>query len=147
MTVHELKQLLESHPAAALQFVLPSGEQVPAHFHVTEVGRVEKRFVDCGGVRRDAVSCAIQLWYSFDLMHRLPAGKLARILDLAAPVLGGEDLPIEIEYGNEVAAHYFVAGVEAQPEVLRFALVGRQTDCLARDQCGVGECSTTGCCG
>lgn len=30
-------------------FQLPNGELVPNHFHVTEVGKITKHFIDCGG--------------------------------------------------------------------------------------------------
>ncbi|MGI4738144.1 MAG: DUF6428 family protein [Janthinobacterium lividum] len=37
----------------AVNFRLPTGEYLPAHFHVTEVvGLVSKHFIDCGGVER-----------------------------------------------------------------------------------------------
>ena len=35
-----------------VQFVLPNGSLIPPHFHITEVGQIEKRFIDCGGVLR-----------------------------------------------------------------------------------------------
>jgi len=37
---------------ARVEFALPDGAKVPAHFHVTEVGYVTKDFFDCGGTRR-----------------------------------------------------------------------------------------------
>ena len=33
----------------SLDFKTPDGTAVPAHFHITEVGKVEKHFIDCGG--------------------------------------------------------------------------------------------------
>ena len=32
-----------------IAFQLPNGSLVPSHFHVTEVGKVSKHFIDCGG--------------------------------------------------------------------------------------------------
>ncbi|GEM_PF-1796133 len=32
-----------------LEFRLSDGSAVPAHFYVTEVGQISKRFIDCGG--------------------------------------------------------------------------------------------------
>lgn len=29
-------------------FVLKDGEQIPAHYHLTEIGMVHKKFIDCG---------------------------------------------------------------------------------------------------
>lgn len=147
MNVSELKAMLQAHAQAALRLVLPSGERIPDHFHVTEVGRVEKNFIDCGGTRRQSVTCQLQAWAAHDIDHRLEAGKLAKILQLAEPVLGGEELPVEIEYGVEVAAQYQLSEVQVGVDgLLYFVLVGKQTDCLAKDKCGVGECSDSSCC-
>lgn len=146
MIVKQLKQLLEANSDSSLHIMLPSGEFVPDHFHVTEVGRVQKTFIDCGGTRRESVSCLLQTWTAHDVEHRLVAGKLSMILKLAEKVLGSDDLPVEVEYGADVASQYAVADVEVTPKGLLFVLVGKQTDCLARDKCGVGECTTSGCC-
>jgi uncharacterized protein DUF6428 len=146
MNVQELVPLLETSGDASLRFVLPTGEFIPDHFHVTEIGRVEKNFIDCGGTRRQSVSCLLQTWTANDVEHRLTAGKLAKIFKLAAPVLKAADLPVEIEYGPEVAAQYTLDKVDVAPEALHFVLAPKQTDCLARDNCGVNECSNPGCC-
>lgn len=146
MNVQELVPLLEFNSGAALRFQLPSGEFIPDHFHVTEIGRIDKDFIDCGGTRRRAVSCMIQTWTADDAQHRLTAGKLAKIFKLASPALKATDLPIEVEYGTEVAAQYALDKVEVAPNSLHFVLTAKQTDCLARDKCGVNECSSPGCC-
>ncbi len=146
MNVSELNQLLRDNPNAALRFVLPTGERIPEHFHVTEVGRVEKDFIDCGGTRRKSVTCLLQAWVANDLDHRIAAGKLATILKLSESVLRSAELPIEVEYGAEVAAQYQLSEVEVADGALNFLLVGKQTDCLAKEQCGAGECSTPSCC-
>ena len=145
MNVQQLTLMLEENSESSLRFVLPTGERIPDHFHITEVGRVEKNFIDCGGTRRKAVSCLLQAWTANDTDHRLEAGKLAKILKIAAPILGSTDLPVEVEYGPDVAAQYQLADVEVTDDGLNFVLVGKQTDCLAKDQCG-DQCSTSGCC-
>jgi hypothetical protein len=146
MNVQQLTELLHRNNEHALHFVLPTGETIPNHFHVTEVGRVEKNFIDCGGTRRKAVSCLLQAWTANDLDHRLTAGKLAKIFEVAGPVLGAVDLPVEIEYGVDVAAQYQLADIQVGDNELHLVLVGKQTDCLAKEQCGVGECSDASCC-
>lgn len=35
-----------------LEFQLPGGQFVPAHFHLTEVGHVTRNYIDCGGTVR-----------------------------------------------------------------------------------------------
>ena len=46
MTLSDVQSALTS--LSELVFVLPDGTRVPPHFHVTEVGQVDKYFVDCG---------------------------------------------------------------------------------------------------
>jgi hypothetical protein len=146
MIVKELVQILETNSDSSLHIMLPSGEFVPDHFHVTEVGRVQKNFIDCGGTRRESVSCLLQTWTAQDVDHRLIAGKLSNILRLAAPVLESDDLAVEVEHGADVASQYFVADVEVTPKGLLFVLAGKRTDCLAKDKCGADVCTTSGCC-
>ena len=83
MKLHELKNVLVQNPAALVRFQLPNGDFVPAHAHVTEVARIDKRFVDCGGTFRTDSLCRLQTWFADDVDHRLNAGKLANIFTLA----------------------------------------------------------------
>jgi hypothetical protein len=148
MNLKELIMLLDEHKDAALYIMLPTGDFVPEHFHITEVGRVQKDFIDCGGTVRKNVFCSLQAWCAHDVEHRLVAGKLAKILKLGEKVLGTDDLSVEVEYGADVVSHYVLADVEVTPKGLLFMLVGKQTDCLAPDKCGVTEkcCVGSGCC-
>ncbi len=147
MIIEQFQQLLEQYPNSKLQFQLPHGEKIPAHFHVTEVGRIDKSFIDCGGTKRQTASCSLQIWTANDTDHRLVASKLAGILTMAKPILTTLDLPVEVEYGNDVAAMYSISHAEAFFGDLTFVLAGKQTDCLAKDKCGVDTCSpTAGCC-
>ncbi len=146
MNVHEFTQILEANSDTLLRLVLPSGDAILDHFHVTEVGRIDKNFIDCGGTRRAEVTCSLQVWTANDLEHRLTAGKLAKIMKLAEPILASDDLPVGIEYGAEVAGQYYIDDVAKQGEQLLVTLAGKQTDCLAKDICGVEPCCAPGCC-
>lgn len=154
MNLTALRRALGRDPNAALHAMLPDGDFVPAHFHVTEVGRVHKEFVDCGGTRRESTACVVQVWVAADTEHRLTAGKLSKILELAAPILRDDDLPVEIEYEAGAISQYPLSGVEATPSGLLLMLGAKHTDCLAPDRCGiptaasaaVGTCGTSGCC-
>ena len=48
MQLHELKSLLRAHPDSTQHVILPDGDPIAAHFHITEVGHVAKPFIDCG---------------------------------------------------------------------------------------------------
>lgn len=147
MTVAEFRAALLTDPTAALHLMLPDGDFVPAHFHVTEVGRVQKDFIDCGGTTRSATTCLLQVWVASDRAHRLTAGKLAGVLRLAAPLLGSDALPVEVEYERDAVSQFPVAGAEATPAGVLFHLGKKHTDCLAPDRCGVTGCApASGCC-
>lgn len=49
MNVKEFCHALDSHPDAKMHWMLPDKSFVPAHYHITEVGKVQKDFIDCGG--------------------------------------------------------------------------------------------------
>lgn len=87
MKLSELRTALAKHPDARPRFTLPDGDQIPAHFQVTEVGHVTKKFIDCGGVTGETETCVLQTWLGDDLDHRLSAGTLAKILALGDRVL------------------------------------------------------------
>lgn len=132
MKLSEIKNQLNS--LEKVVFTLPSGESVPAHFHVTEVGIITKDFIDCGGtVRHDKVA-NFQLWEADDYDHRLGAQKLLGIIALSEKVLGMEDLDVEVEYQSTTIGKY---GIEFQNGA--FQLINKQTDCLAKDKCGIPD--------
>lgn len=148
MTITEFKSHLRQNPNSALRFLLPDGGLIPIHAHVTEVGRVEKTFVDCGGTVRELRSCVLQTWVADDTDHRLTPGKLADILDRAAGLLRSDDLPVEIEYEDFLVSQFPVASAAADDGTLVFALVTKHTDCLAKELClpSTGTCTPGGGC-
>lgn len=118
-----------------MRFVLPNGESIPVHAHVTEVARIDKRFIDCGGTLRNDSLCRLQTWFSDDLGHRLKAGKLAKILDKAAPFLQSDDLEIDVEHELGYITQFPLASVEQSADEIVLRLEERHTACLAMDKC------------
>ena len=141
MNLAALKSGLTAHADYNVTIILPEGARVPAHFHVTEVGHVAKKFVDCGGTFRASEACVLQTYFGSprDDGHRLTAGKLAQILELAKPILPTDDLPVEVEYEGGVISQFPLAGlgVEGREVVLQLGL--KHTDCLAKDKCGIDD--------
>jgi hypothetical protein len=45
MIVEQMNWILRDSNGSSLHFMLPSGDFIPPHFHVTDVGRVQKAFV------------------------------------------------------------------------------------------------------
>ena len=66
-----------------LKFQLPNGQLVPSYFHITEVGKVTRNYIDCGGVLRQENKLNLQLWVSSDTEHCLKPDNILNILKLA----------------------------------------------------------------
>lgn len=115
-----------------ISFQLPNGELVPNHFHVTEVGKIIKHFIDCGGTVRNEEVINFQLWNANDSDHRLHPEKLLNIIELSEKVLGIADLEIEVEYQADTIGKF---GLDF--DGTNFLLTTKRTDCLAKDQCGI----------
>lgn len=115
-------------------FQLPNGTLVPSHFHVTEVGKVTKHYIDCGGTERKEEVVNFQLWNANDYDHRLHPEKLLNIIELSEKVLKIGDLEIEVEYQADTIGKF---GLDFDGE--NFLLTTKQTDCLAKDKCGIPE--------
>ena len=146
MTLDSFLAVLTENPAAAVHLMLPDQSFVPAHFHVTEVGRVQKDFIDCGGTTRSTTACVLQVWVAQDLDHRLDTTMLAKIVRLATPLLKATDLPVEVEYESGTVSQFPVAAAEVTPSGVLLHLGTKHTACLAPDQCGVGTAAAPGCC-
>ena len=135
MNVEQFLGLLEAHPHQALRIVLPNGEAIAPHFHITEVGHVTKNFMDCGGTRRQTESCLLQTWVYSDVDHRLETTKLANILRIAGDVLPSLDLPVEIEHETHVVSQYPVTAGSSDGQTLTLSTSLKHTACLAMDLC------------
>lgn len=113
-------------------FQLPDGSFVPQHFHVTEVGKIVRDFIDCGGTVRQERVINFQLWEAGDFDHRLAPQKLINIIELSERTLGLEDWEIEVEYQGSTIGKY-----NLDFDGTNFKLVSTQTACLASDSCGI----------
>lgn len=131
MKLSEIKNELQK--LSTIAFQLPSGDLVPPHFHVTEVGKVTKHFIDCGGTVRTEEMANFQLWEANDYDHRLHPEKLANIIELSEKKLGIPDLEIEVEYQMSETIGKFNLDFDGT----NFQLKSKLTDCLAKDNCGI----------
>lgn len=130
MKISEVKSILSR--VANISFQLPNGDYVAPHFHVTEVGKVSKHFIDCGGTVRKENVANFQLWNANDYDHKLHPEKLLQIIELSEEKLALGDLPIEVEYQGTTIEKF-----DLDFNGTNFILVAKQTDCLAPDQCGI----------
>lgn len=130
MKLSEIKEILPT--LENVEFQLENGTFVPEHFHVTEVGQIDKKFIDCGGVIRDEKAVNFQLWNADDYEHRLKPRKLLSIIRLSEEKLGIEDSEIEVEYQSDTIGKY-----DAEFNGKTFVLKSKTTACLAQDACGI----------
>lgn len=132
MKLSEVKEALSE--LNELTFRLEDGTTVPTHFHVTEVGSVKRNFIDCGGTVRKDEAVNFQLWSAEDHDHRLAASKLLRIIELSEEKLGLNNDKVEVEYQTSTIGTY-----NLEFDGKSFILTNTQTDCLAKDLCGIPE--------
>lgn len=123
-------------------FELANWEQVPAHYHLTEIWIVSKSFIDCGGVTRSEEKISLQLRTANDLDHRLQAKKILSIIEIYEQKISSKDLDIEIEYQWETVGKYWLDWMNGT-----FILTPTMTDCLAKDACGIPSAPQDACCG
>lgn len=117
-----------------VRFHLPNGHIVPMHYHITEIARVQKDYIDCGGTVRSEAYATFQLYHAGDLDHRLSTMKLEGILQKAVKLYHLADLELLVEYQGSTVETYSMQLVGSSVH-----LVPTKTDCLAKDKCGIPE--------
>lgn len=133
MTLQEFKDQLNT--SSNLNFALPNGKRIPQYFHVTEVGKETREYIDCGGTFRKEVVVNFQLWYANDYDHRLKPKKLLNIVRLSEKKLALDpQSPVEVEYQGTTIETY-----QLKYDKGLFRLITDKTDCLAKDQCGIPQ--------
>ena len=140
MKLSKLKNILKDSPEKQIVFFVEN-HNVPSHFHLTEVGRVQKNFIDCGGIRRDSLICSLQLWVANDTDHRLNSTKMLKILDLSNCLFLNEDPEIQIEYEKDFISQFDLIDFKEKDSRIEFFAISKHTNCLAPEKCGVSCCS------
>jgi hypothetical protein len=151
MKLRVLKSLLRQHSATVPRFVLPDGNYVPAHAHITEVGHVVRKFIGCGGETGHEEKVLLQTHVGRDTEHRLRSDRFATILELGERVLPDDKLDVELEYDCCVVAQYPIVEARLEGQHLDLLLSRGRTQCRARErresapnQAGCG--TTAACC-
>ena len=143
MTLNEFSTPLADHADKELLFQFANGSRLEPHFHVTEVGKVTKDFVDCGGTRRTIETCVLQTLVANDFDHRLTPSKLAGILDKATVLEFDETAQVDAEIQSDTISIYEVGEAHVADGKLVFKLNSKTTACLAPDKCGLEEPAST----
>src|SRR6059058_4144987 len=144
MKLRELQDTLRTNPETFPRLVLPDGDYIPAHAHITEIGHVVRNFIDCGGLSGTEEKVVLQTHVGSDTDHRLTSDRFATILQLGSRVIPSGDLNVDVEYDCCVVAQYPIAEAAPDGEHLNLILQRGRTQCRARER---RESETaTGCC-
>lgn len=143
MNVKEFNDILKKHNNELMHFMFLDKKFISPNYHVTEVGLVEKKFIDCGGTVRSSSSCVLQILVADDVDHRLLSSKLIEIMEMASSILQSDELLMEVEFEDKVISQFPIIGHEHTPCGILFYLGDKHTACLAPDKCGIN----TSCCG
>jgi hypothetical protein len=144
MTLLALQNALKANPNRFPRFVLPDGDYIPAHAHVTEVGHVIRNYIDCGGLTGTEEKIVLQTHVGHDTDHRLRSDRLATILRLGNRVIPSADLNVDVEYDCCVVAQYPVFETRTDGQCLNVILRRGRTQCRARERRQAE--ATPGCC-
>ena len=134
MKFHELRSVLETNPNRLPRFVLPDGDYIPAHAHVTEVSHVIRNLVDCGGVMGKEEKVLLQAHVGNDIHHRLRSDRFAKILQLGNKVVPNADLDVDVEYDCCVVSQYPITEVRATDDHFDIVLARGRTQCRPRER-------------
>ena len=150
MKLNDLKSVLLNYPETYPRFILPDGDSIPAHAHVTEVGYAVKNFIDCGGVTGKTEAVLLQTHVGDDIEHRLTSARFAKILQLGDGVLPHDRLEVDVEYDCCVVAQYPIVEAKENGQHLDLILAKKRTQCLAqertRSEAAAECCATQSCC-
>jgi Family of unknown function (DUF6428) len=148
--LRDLRDALEANPTLFPRFVLPNGDHIPAHAHVTEVGHVIRNFIDCGGLIGKEEKILLQTHVGNDTDHRLRSDRFAKILRLGNRVIPSANLDVDVEYDCCVVAQYPIAEATPDGDILNLILQRGRTQCRARERrdskTANGCCATSAAC-
>ena len=134
MKLSELQQTLKIHPRSLPRFVLPDGDYIPLHAHVTQVGHVVRTFIDCGGLTGREEKIVLQTHVGEDTDHQLRSDRFAKILELGEPMARNTDLNVDVEYDCCVVSQYPINQIRPSGQYLDLVLGRGRTQCRARER-------------
>lgn len=135
LSLQQLVEALNKADGRIVRFELPTTTLLSPHIHVTEVARIDKKFVDCGGTLRTDSSCRLQIYQADDTEHRITAAKFAQILAKGAGVLNSLNLSVEVEAEAPYLSVFPITASRIEEKQIVLSLGMRHTACLAEDVC------------
>jgi len=143
MKTNEFLTLLKEHSNKSLLFEYKTGHLVGANYHITEIKNITIDSVDCGARPDFWKETIIQLWESpkeKDKREYMSAFKALGILNKVDSIKPMEkEVEVKFEYSNADfhTAQLFVNDFEVNGDNLIMKLGVEQTDCKAKDECGI----------
>ncbi len=145
MKTKEFLSLLQEHSNKDLIFEYATGKFVAPSYHITEVKNITVDSVDCGAGVDFWKETVIQLWESpkekgkLEYMSAYKALSILNKVDKIKPM--EKDVEVKFEYSNSHfnTAQLFVNGFSTDDKRLLLNLGIEQTDCKAKETCGVPD--------
>ncbi|NNE75880.1 MAG: hypothetical protein HKN31_02275 [Pricia sp.] len=143
MKTNEFLELLNENRSKNLLFEYENGQFVSPGYHITEVKNITIDSVDCGADTNFWKETIIQLWENAadkNAVDYMSTGKALDILNKVDSIKPMDrSTEIKFEYGNQKfhTSQLFVNDFELQRDSLFFKLGVTQTDCKAKENCGV----------
>jgi hypothetical protein len=143
MKTNEFLSLLKEHSEKSLLFEYKPGQLVGANYHITEIKNITVDAVDCGAKTDFWKETIIQLWESPEEIGKreyMTADKALAILNRVDAIKPMEkEVEVKFEYSNAQfhTAQLFVNDVELNTSQLILKLGVEQTNCKAKDECGI----------
>ena len=145
MKTKEFLSLLQEHSNKDLVFEYTADKFVAPNYHITEVKNITVDSVDCGAGVDFWKETVIQLWESpkeKEKLEYMSAYKALSILNKVDKIKPMEkDVEVKFEYSNSHfnTAQLFVNGFSTDDKRLLLNLGIEQTDCKAKETCGVAD--------
>lgn len=145
MKTKELLNILKENPNKNLLFEYTPGSFVGANYHITEVKNITIDAIDCGARPDYWKETVIQLWESpkekdkRDYMSAYKALSILNKVDKVKPMEREVEVKFEYSNPNFHTAQLFVNAHQVSGDNLIFHLGVKQTDCKAKETCGVPE--------
>ena len=148
-----LSELNQADGNLSISIFTPSGLGIASHYHITEIGRTTKNFVDCGGTKRSDSHTSFQIWVANDTDHRVRVSKLVKIIESGLGLVDASD-QVVFEYDNNHSIIlYGIEKIQRLEYAFNIFLSKLRTNCLAPDKCNVAPeqmpkkcCGPKGCC-
>lgn len=128
MTLSEFKQRLAE--TETIRFIMPEGQLIPLHFHITEAGLLTRNFIDCGKTVHTETNAVFQVWTAADFNHRLTPQTLIGIIEKSDSIFGDDDPEVLVEVQLETIGTFGIDFKNGD-----FHLVPLKTDCRAKTAC------------